>query len=81
MTAAAGPDRTGGDDDARLLLDKANHWYWAEREVCGFATDTEPPCVKSSGHDGDCDGTYAASARERLTAFLDHEIATGGSRG
>ena len=56
---------------AILMTERADRWYWAEREICGFATDTEPPCVKSPGHDGDHDGTYAASPMERLTAWLD----------
>jgi hypothetical protein len=62
------------DEAAEVMVRKADHWYWAEREICGFASDTEPPCVKSHGHDGDCDGTYHAPAQERLTAWLDSQI-------
>lgn len=58
---------------AIVMCEKADRWYWAEREICGFATDTESPCVLSPGHDGDHDGTRRATARERLDAWLVHQ--------
>jgi hypothetical protein len=71
------------DEDPRtawaaiVMCEKADRWYWAEREICGFASDTEPPCVLNPGHNGDHDGTRQATARERLDAWLIHQVDHG----